>query len=361
MADDGLCGGIGIGKRHVAEADAAGGVELNGRALLFEGVLLEFHEALGGGEDADEGGHELGERAGRTLYLVDELQEGGHAAEGERACRHADGAPQEGGEVAHGKTEIEQQMGEHGEGGAAHHTMAQLALGVFQTVDHRVVALHGLDEHAVLDGFLEHALHLRVAVAYLTGEGAHLTHIETAQRHKQGDDGHGDQCERGVHEEEVDEGTDEEGEHREGAGKGLGEEGDDIGDVELQAVEHIAAMARLLAVPLGAQDAVEHALLHAILGADAQDVLHPHSGNAQSEIEQDEQGHDAYRPIERPADNMGGYIDGMLDGPHLHQTDSHAQQSKDGIEDGLQAVAPPRPPQPTENGAGRIFAFFDME
>ena len=37
--------------------------------------------------------------------------------------------------------------------------MVQLALCVFQAVDGRVVAFERLEEHAVLDSLLQHALH----------------------------------------------------------------------------------------------------------------------------------------------------------------------------------------------------------
>lgn len=55
------------------EPYAAGGLKLYGVALFLQRVLLELHEAFGGGEHRHEGGHELGEALGGALYAVHEL------------------------------------------------------------------------------------------------------------------------------------------------------------------------------------------------------------------------------------------------------------------------------------------------
>ena len=138
-----------------------------------------------------------------------------------------------------------------------------------------VSSLEGLDEHAVLDGLLEHALYLRVAVAHLPCELTHTVHVDAAEQDEDGNDAHDDEGEQVVHREQIVERAEEQGQYRQGVGKGLGEEVDDILHVAFQAVEHVAGMALLLAVPFGAEDTVEHALLHAVLCTDAQDVTYP--------------------------------------------------------------------------------------
>ena len=58
-------------------------------------------------------------------------------------------------------------VGEDGEDGALHHLLPELALCILQPVHHLVVALQGLDEHAVLYGLGEHTLHLTVGGAHI--------------------------------------------------------------------------------------------------------------------------------------------------------------------------------------------------
>src|SRR3712207_7675427 len=50
------------------------------------------------------------------------------------------------------KAQIEHQTAEHAEHSAPYHVLAKLLLRVFQAAYHHAVALHCLDEHAVLNG-----------------------------------------------------------------------------------------------------------------------------------------------------------------------------------------------------------------
>ena len=104
-----------------------------------------------------------------------------------------------------------------------------------------------------------------------------------------------------------------------------GEKNDHITHVNLQTVEHIARMSRLLSVPFGVQKAVEQLLLHTVLSLDAEDILYPNAGNIQRKITKDKHSHDAYSPIKVALDGMRSYVDGILDGPHRCQRDAHRQ------------------------------------
>ena len=352
IADD---GGILVGVAHVAHPDAARLIHIDGVALLLQRVLLQLHESLGSRKHRHKLRHKLRQRACRTLYLVHQLQEGRHAAKRQRASRHAQGGPEECHQIAQGEAEVHDEVRHHAERRALHHLVAQFALRRLQAVHHVVVALQRLDEHAVLNGLLQHALHLRVARAHLAGEPPHASHVYLAQAHKHGDDGHSDESQHPVHREQIAEGAHEERCHRQRAGYHLGEEVHDVRHVELQSVEHVARVAALLAVPLRAQDAVEHVLLHAVLRLDAQDVLDPDARDVEGKVGQDECRHDAHGHVERPFVNALGHLDGMLHRPHLSQRHHHRQQSDAGIQCCLQPVASPRAPQPFQDAPRRIF------
>ena len=59
-------------------------------------------------------------------------------------------------------------------------------------------------------------------------------------------------------------------------------------------------MITLASVPLRAEDTVEHALLHAVLCLDTEQVLHPRAADTEQEIEQDKDTHHSNCPIEVP-------------------------------------------------------------
>ncbi len=361
-ADGGLLGiRILVGIADVLESDATGAVHLDGITLFLQRVLLEFHQALGGGQHGHELRHQPGEPACRSFNLVHQLQEGRHAAEGQRMVIHARGAPEEGDEVDQCEAEVEDEVAEHAEGSAFHHVLPQLALGVLQSVHHGRVALHRLDEHAVLNGLLQYALHPRVTVAHLTGERPHAPHVELAEEDEHRQQAHDDEGQRGVHGKEVEEGTEEQSERGNRARDGLGEEGDDVADVFLEAVDDVTAVHLLSPTPLRAQYAVEHALLHAVLRLDAEDVLHPYTADADGEVAEDEHTHDAHGPRQRALDGVRGHVDGMLHRPNLTQADRHAEESQQGVDDGLKLVAAPRPPEPPANLHDRVLAFLASE
>ena len=146
----------------------------------------------------------------------EKLQEGRHATERKGVHRHPYGSPEEGDEIAEGKTEVDHQVTEDAEFRAVDDTAAQLTLRVLQPVYHHLVTLQRLDEHAVLDGFLQRALYLTVPVTYHTGEVAHLSDIDLAHGEKDGENGNGDDGQQPVHGEEIEEGTDKHRQHAEG-------------------------------------------------------------------------------------------------------------------------------------------------
>ena len=269
-----------VGIRHVGHSDAARSVHPNGVALLFERRLFKFHQTFGGGEHRNEGRHEFREITGRTLYFPHQLEEGGHSAECQCTVGHSHGCPQEGEEITEGEAEVEDEVREHAEACASNDVVAQFTLRVLQSVHHHRVAFQRLDEHAVLNGLLQYALHLRVGVAHLTRQTTHLADVDFADRDEQRQRSHDDDSQPFVHREEVEEGSEEQSNDRERAGDGLGKEAHHVVDVELQSVEHVARVMSLLAPPLRAKQSVEHGLLHSVLRLDAQDVAHPDARDA---------------------------------------------------------------------------------
>src|SRR3712207_731778 len=89
-----------------------------------------------------------------------------------------------------------------------------------------------------------------------------------------------------VHQEQIGKGTHEHRQRGNGAGKGLGQEGDNVAYVYLQTVEHVGRMATFTALPTAAQDAVEQLLLHTILRFNAQEVLYPHGSHVEQKVGQ---------------------------------------------------------------------------
>ena len=225
--------------------------------------------------------------------------------------------------------------------------MSQFSLHVLQSAHHLVVFLKGLYQHAVLYRFLQHALHLAVAVTHLACQFAHVAHIHLAREDEHRQHGNDDQSQHGVHGEEIEERTQKEGEHGESAWQRFGEEPHHVADVEFQAVQHIAAVPFLLAMPFGAQDASEQTLLHPVLCLYSQYVLHPYRSDIHGKSAEDEQRHDCHRPIQRTLDDMRRHVDGVFHRPHRKQTYRHIDESEDGIERRLQTVAAPCPPQPS--------------
>ena len=104
---------------------------------------------------------------------------------------------------------------------------------MFETAHHHILALQSLDEHTVLDGLLEGALHPGVFRTDIFRQLAHLTDIDLADSYEDGDDSHGDEGQHCIHREEVTKSAKEHGENGQRVGDGLREEVDDIGYIKL--------------------------------------------------------------------------------------------------------------------------------
>ena len=178
--------------------------------------------------------------------------------------------------------------------------MTQLALRAFQSSNHQVIAFQCFYQHAVLHRFLKNALHFRTAVTHLTCQAPHLAHIHFTEHGKYRQHPNDDECQHLVHREKIDECSYEESERSERVRNGFGEESDDTRHITLQAIDDIAAMVGFPAVPLGTKDAVEHSLLHPVLGFDSENILHPDAGNAQREVTKHKYTHQCDRPIDGP-------------------------------------------------------------
>ena len=229
--------------------------------------------------------------------------------------------------------------------------MSQLTLRSFEPVDHQTVAFQGLDEHSVLYGLLQDALYFRVAVTHAPRQASHLLYVYLAEADEDGNDADDDEGEHLVHEEEIEESSKKHGQYAQGIGNGLGEKGHHGVDVELEPVQHVARMMLLLAVPLRAEDAVEHALLHTVLRFDAQEILHPDGRNIERKITENECTHQSHSPVDGTFGRPRGYINSIFHGRDLRQRYRHRGQSDECVEEGLQTVAMPRLPQPAEQGA----------
>ena len=116
--------------------------------------------------------------------------------------------------------------------------------------------------------------------------------------------------------------------------------------VELQPVEHVAGVAHLPSAPLGAQYAVEHTLLHAVLRLYSENVAHPHRRYVQCEVAQYECRHDAHGEVYGAFRRARRHVDGMLHRPHLREARDDLRYACGGVEHRLQPVASPLSPQP---------------
>ena len=301
--------------------------------------------------------HELHQAVGRALNSTDQLQEGRHSAEGQRASRQLQCRPKEGDEVAQRKTEIDDKARQHAESRSLHHLVAQVALRVFEAIHHHFVALERLDEHSVLDGFLQNALHFRIAVAHVARKFPHFSHVNLAQSDENRHQNDDNQRNAAIHLIHIIERTDEKSHRGERAGDDLGEETHNIPHVQLQAIEHVARMSALLALPFRVENAVEHLLLHTVLGANAQDAVNPSAGDAEPETRQDEARHDGHSPIDGAAFVARGHVDGAMHGPNLQQRHGGAEQADNGVQESLQAIAFPRIPEPFRHTHRRVLRF----
>ena len=170
---------------HVPQTDSARSVQLYRLSLFLQRIFFQLHQPFGSSKHGHESGHQLRKLAGRTLYLVHQLQEGRHAAERQRVERHTDGSPREGDKIAESESEVQDEVGEDRELRPAHHPAAEFALCTLQSAHDHLVALERLDEHSVLDGLLENALDLRIRVAHFSCQPPHLAHINLADQDKQ--------------------------------------------------------------------------------------------------------------------------------------------------------------------------------
>ena len=103
-----------------------------------------------------------------------------------------------------------------------------------------VVAFQRLDEHTVLNGFLQNTLYLRITRTNIARKLAHSSYINLAQANEYGDDGNRNECQHAVHREQIAERSNEKCYDRECAGDDFGKEIHHVIDVELQPIEHIA-------------------------------------------------------------------------------------------------------------------------
>ena len=170
---------VGIGISYILEAHAhpTVGSYMQRSALFLKRIFLKFHEPFCRREHRHKLRNKLCQIACRPLYARHELQKGRHAAERQRVAVHPYGSPQKGDKIACRKAEVEDKARKQREGRAPYHIMPQFALRCLKPLHHGVILFKGLYEHAVLYGFLQHALHAAVAVANVARKTAHAPHI----------------------------------------------------------------------------------------------------------------------------------------------------------------------------------------
>ena len=202
----------------------------------------------------------------------------------------------------------------------------------------------------MLNGLLQHTLHLTIRITHLTSQLAHLSHINLAKRQEDRNHDDDDHREHLVHGEEIEEGTEEHRQDTERIRDGLRQEVDHRVYIRLQSVEHVTRMKSFSPLPFRAKDAVEHFLLHTVLRLDAQEITNPNRGDIEGEVGKNQASHQAHSPIDVTLHGMGSHIDGSLHRPYLRQTHPHRQQAYGSIEHSLQLVALPCSPKPYQQG-----------
>ena len=238
---------------------------------------------------------------------------------------------------------------------------SQFLLRVFEFIHHRLVFLQGLNQHTVLNGFLQDTLHLAVGISNLTSELTHLTHIDLAESQEYRNHDDDDNRENLVHGEKIEECTEEHRQYTQGIWNCLRKEIDHSVDICLQSVEYITRMQSFPAMPFRAKNTVEHTLLHTVLCLDAQEIANPYRRNIEGEICKYQKSHDSHSPVDVALDSMGSHVDGTLHRPNLRQAHAHRQQANGSIEDSLQLVAPPCPPKPYKQSLDVVLKLRNLK
>ena len=99
-----------IGKRDVFERYSTRSFETYRLALFFHIYILKFHQSFSGCEDTYELRCQFHHVTCRTLYPVNQLQEGCHGTEGEQTCCYLHDTMQEGDDIAGEEAYAEDEM-----------------------------------------------------------------------------------------------------------------------------------------------------------------------------------------------------------------------------------------------------------
>ena len=332
--------------------------------LFFEGNLLEFNNALSSGKGADEYGDKLCEGAHGRLNLTNELHKGYERTIGDESFLQMHHSPGESEHIARSKTEVHQARREGGILRAPNDMAAQGGLSAGEPLRHGGDAAKGLDDKGVLQAFLKDGLEMALGVAHIVGDAAHSLHVEFAGQQEDGEYKDDDAGQRAVHPEEEEEGSGKLKQRGDERGQALGDEAHHIGDVALKAIDKVARVHLAQGPPLGLEQAVEEALLHIVLCANAEDGAHPATANIDGHLD-DNQANDEGDGLRKGEAVVGscGYINGQLRGPHETQIGHNHQPAQQNIEQALQAITLPRLPEPAyQRGIGTeaVKAFLWM-
>lgn len=143
----------GIGEAQVRHADTRHTVQTDRCSPLFHGNGGKLGQPFRRGDGTDERGYLPAEVDHRTLYLRDQLQEGGHHAEGHRTVAQAVHPPKEGRGVARRETGQHHRAGERRIVRTPHDLLPQAGLQEEQPADCPRREFQRADQYAVLQVF----------------------------------------------------------------------------------------------------------------------------------------------------------------------------------------------------------------
>lgn len=329
-----------VGVRDICQSDARSPGEADGLACLFRGRLFQFYQAFGGGKGADELGHEAYDVAEGALYLAHELDEGQHGAVGDGMLLQSVGTPQEGDEIAHGESRVYKRSAARSEEGASADDVQEGVLLLVEVVQRAPLMFQGLYDQAVLQALLHEGLDAAVHVACLARELAHAAYVEAAEEDEYGGHDTEQESQTRRHGEEEPEGAREARQHGEQGGQGVGDGGGDVRHVAHQAVQRVAAVPRLYAVPFVPEHTLEDTPLHAVLGPCVQYAAHPAAGEAHGHLcHGDAQKQEGIGPERGVAVRSRGHVDGELRGIDEGEVEAHARNAQESVQRGLKAQA----------------------
>ena len=172
--------------RHIVEADADIAIEENGFFLRFQRQFFQFHQTFARSHAVHEDGQESGSIEHRALDAVDELGECHEHAHCDESCLQLEQSPYQCQEESAYKADVDQCLRENGKASPCFDLLVQETLPLFQLVHHGRFTSQHLDNHLVLDAFLNDGLDGGVAVLDGAHDAAHPFEVDAREDDKDG-------------------------------------------------------------------------------------------------------------------------------------------------------------------------------